>query len=94
MKAEDENKPRSLIITLNTRKLICPQVKAILSLPWKNGVDPEVPVLGSQTEVDSIQSAVDLEAREEQSRNKAALMINNDKRMAKVPGNYTETIQG
>lgn len=71
MRPEDENKPRSLIITLNIRKSIRTQVKAILSLPWKNGVDPEVPVLDSQSEVDSIQSAVDLEAREKRSQNKA-----------------------
>lgn len=47
MKAEDENKPRSLIVTLNIRKSIRPQLKATLSLPWKNGVNPEVPVLDS-----------------------------------------------
>lgn len=94
MKAEDENKPRSLIITLNIRKTIRPQVKANLSLPWKNGVDHEIPVLDSQSEVDPIQSAVDLEAREKQSPEKVRLMINNDERMAKVPDNYTGTIQG
>lgn len=96
MKAEDENKLRSLIITLNIRKSIRPQLKATISLPWKNGANPEVPVLDSQSEVDSIQSAVNLEAKakEKQSRKKAGLMINNDERMVKVPDHYTGTIQG
>lgn len=74
VRAEDENKPRSLIVTLNIKKSIRPQVKAILALPWKNRVDPEASVLDSRSEVKSIQSAIGLEAGEKQGRNEAQRM--------------------